>query len=115
MFNATYKAACEKISIAADFDLAAEIGTAKTRLEKLYEMSMDMGDVKTALATQKEINKLARLYDPVPEKPASDAKDNADLAKIKKHLTGLGVGTSRTGPVELARLVAAAIVRYKSQ
>ena len=53
-----------QITVAADFNRQDEVGTAYIRLNDLYTRSLNGDDVKTALASQKELNKLLSLYEP---------------------------------------------------
>ena len=54
--------ASRRIALAANHDFDAEVGTAKTRLNDLYEKALATADVKTALAAVKERNRLLSLY-----------------------------------------------------
>ena len=61
------KSARRKITIAADFNRDAEVGTAYLRLNDLYTRCLKIQDTRTALAAQRELNKLLNLY----EQPAA--------------------------------------------
>lgn len=51
-----------KIIETADFNKEKEIGTAVTRLNHIYAKAITSGDIKTALQTQRELDKLHGLY-----------------------------------------------------
>lgn len=60
---------------AANFNPTEERGKAYARLNLLFLSSMKLQDYKTALAAQKEINKLINLYDGDGENPRTIAVD----------------------------------------
>lgn len=60
---------------AANFNPMEERGKAYARLNLLFLSSMKLQDYKTALAAQKEINKLINLYDGSGENPRTIAVD----------------------------------------
>lgn len=60
---------------AANFNPTEERGKAYARLNLLFLSSMKLQDYKTALAAQKEINKLINLYDGDGDNPRSIAVD----------------------------------------
>ena len=60
---------------AANFNPTEERGKAYARLNLLFLSSMKLQDYKTALAAQKEINKLINLYDGEGDNPRTIAGD----------------------------------------
>ena len=79
-----------QLTIAADYHRDEEVGRALLRLNDLYERSLRVQDVKTALATQKEIDRLLDLYSAAgarDEPPAGrpDGRILRTLAEVAKH------------------------------
>ena len=64
--------AARRLTLAADYNHDAELGTAITRLNDLFKRSLAIQDVKTCLAIQRELNKLLDLYRPTPPNAAED-------------------------------------------
>lgn len=92
--RAQLEKAREAITLAADYNRTAEIGTAYVRLNDLYIRSLKGSDAKTALAAQKELNKLLRLYEqPSATDVLGDAEGPAaiELRQIAEHLLPLGL------------------------
>lgn len=56
--------AAVRVTAAAAFDRDHQLGRAISRLNDLYQRSLVVQDVKTALAAQREINQLLRLKEP---------------------------------------------------
>lgn len=54
-------AAIQDLAAAAGFNYDAELGKSIERLNRLFQKAFKVEDLKTALATQKEINKLLQL------------------------------------------------------
>jgi hypothetical protein len=98
-----------RIALAASYDLTREIGTAYLRLNTLYAKALTLDDVKVALATQREMNRLLRLYDLRPESPDPDTADS-ETAAVAAHLLPLGLVPDDHPLREHAR-VAAEMVR----
>ena len=99
------------ITIAADYRRDTEIGTAKHRLETLFREASEAGERATALAAQKELDKLLGLYkttEPTDEAEASGDAGRlaAELAAIGEHLRPLGLGPEGYPLTELARVAA---------
>jgi hypothetical protein len=65
--------AYERIRQAARWSADEEVGTAIVRLNDLYERSLRVQDCKTALATQRELNKLRNVYAAGKRRPAPAA------------------------------------------
>ena len=108
-------AARRQITIAADYDREQEIGTAYTRLNDLYTRSLKISDVKVALATQKELNRLLSLYDTdTAATTSTHAKgDDADLDAIAAHLLPLQLAPDTYPIAEHARLAADFVRRHR--
>lgn len=112
-------AARRQITIAADYDRIAEIGTAYTRLNDLYSRSLKVSDVKVALAAQKELHRLLALYEHDSagaggqSQPAGDDSDNPDIAAIADHLLPLQLAPATYPIAEHARLAADFIRRHR--
>lgn len=60
--SALVSAAARRIDMAAHFDRESELGLSVTRLTDCYKKAMATQDIKTALAVQRELNKLLDLY-----------------------------------------------------
>jgi len=101
--------AAAAIQTAADYHRDHEIGTAYIRLNDLYVRSLRINDTKTALAAQRELNRLLRLYD-VSSDDAPETDAESTIALIASHLLPLGLATESYPLPEHARL-AADIVR----
>jgi len=101
-----------RITLAADFHRDTEIGTAYVRLNELFRRSLEIQDAKTALAAQRELNKLLRLYDGpttadgigAPER--AGGVDASELQAIREHLEPLALGPADYPLRELARIAA---------
>lgn len=111
--DAALVAVRKRITIAAEFDRDAEVGIAYTRLNDVYRRALTGQDMKTALAAQKELNKLIGLYDRSADLPVSSSS-NVDAALAREHLVGLGIGGSDDSLAELARQVAARFMELDS-
>jgi hypothetical protein len=64
-------AAYERIRGAARWNADEELGEAILRLNDLYERALRVQDVKSALAAQKELNKLRNTYSAARRRPAA--------------------------------------------
>jgi len=64
-----------RITVAADYVRDEELGKAVLRLEGLYGKSLVKGDVRTALQTQRELNRLLGLYGPLAENGAEGVEE----------------------------------------
>jgi hypothetical protein len=106
----------QRITIAADYHRDEQLGTAILRLQDLYVRAIKVQDVKTALAAQKELNKLLRLYaGATADGTGPDAAEaTADLLAIRAHLSGLDLGSPETPTVELVRLAAALVLQARA-
>jgi len=105
----------QRIAVAANYNLAREVGTAYLRLNALYAQALKLDDPKTALASQRELNRLLRLYDLRPEKgltgePATDA--DRELAAVAAHLVPLGLVPDDHPLREHARVAAEAVRQH---
>lgn len=72
-----------RISVAAEFDHVEQLGKAVMRLEQIYAATMAAKDTKTALQTQREINRLTGLYS---ESVQGGSGDGADVAELRRQL-----------------------------
>jgi hypothetical protein len=104
-----------RITIAADYNRTEEIGTAYIRLHDLYKRSLNVQDVKTALAAQKELNKLLDLYTALRTGELEEATDGemgergiaaAELAAVREHLLPLELAPEDYPIAEHARIAA---------
>jgi hypothetical protein len=104
-----------RITIAADYKRDEQVGTAFFRLNDLYARSLKVQDVKTALAAQKELNKLLGLYPAAAQpdaEPGGDGEAVRELAAVRAHLAGLDLGQPNTTTEELARLAASRLIAF---
>lgn len=107
------KKAQKKIILAAHYDKTKELGTAIARLNDLYRRAVAIQDTKTALAIQREINKLLDLYDKPTDTAATDITDSEnELAR--RYLANLGLGDESTPLPELCRRAAAKIIALQA-
>jgi len=91
--------AAARVQAAAAFDRDAQLGRAITRLDDLYQRSLTVQDVKTALAAQRELNRLLRLHEPTARRPA-------DATGRERHRQAAGQSPT-VRPLDHLRLVAA--------
>ncbi len=81
-----------RIQGVATYDRDAQLGSAILRLNDLYQRALTIQDVKTALAAQRELNKLLDLYRRRPATPAKPAETPSPAGepfqRIKLHSTG---------------------------
>ena len=71
-----------RITLAADYKRDEQIGLAIIRLGEIYTKSISGGDMRTALQSQREINKLMSLYDNYDED--SEGKHQDDGASYRR-------------------------------
>ena len=104
-----------KITLAADYNRDAEIGTALTRLHQLFSQVMGLKDGMTALAAQREINRLLSLYvEQAATSPVQDhAETIADHQAALDHLTPLGLAATDAPLAEHARLAVLLILELR--
>lgn len=98
----------KKIILAANYDRTKELGTAIARLNDLYRRAVAIQDTKTALAIQRELNKLMDLYE--KPTPYDDTPEPSENNLAKQHLLALGLGDDQTPLPELCRRAAAKII-----
>jgi hypothetical protein len=102
------KRAQTAITRAAEYAHDEELGTSYLRLNDLYTRAIKASDVKTALAAQRELNRLLDLYEgsaaDVPE--AADADTSAELELIRQHLLPLALAPESYPLHEHARIAA---------
>ena len=104
--TALVKEAQKRIALAADHDLREELGRARIQLEELYTASLAAGDVKTALATRKELSKILHLYEGSAASALDTDLQTATEALVREHLEGLAITEKGLPLEELARGVA---------
>ena len=111
-----------RIQIAAQWDRNEQLGTAMVRLNDCYRRAMAVQDTKTALAVQRELNRLMDLYRRAEEgnsasKQEADAKDAmaAEIAAARAHLAPLGLGDVDTPLAELCRLTVLQVLHGKTR
>lgn len=92
-----------RIAIAARYNRHEQLGAAMVRLNDLYRRALAIQDTKTALAAQKELNKLLELYHPPVDAGRTDELDG-EIATARRHLAPLGLADDRTPLAELCRL-----------
>lgn len=100
-----------RLTVAADFNRDEQIGTAFVRLNDLYRRALGVQDVKTALAAQRELNKLMHLY---PTKGDGNGHTGSTQA-ARACLVALGLGSDNTDLAELCRRAAARIVELEDR
>lgn len=108
----TVAAARRAITRAADFARDEELGKAITRGHEIYRLALESGDLKTALAAQRETNRLLGLHEAAAASgsvgsTAEDAGDiRAELEAIGSHLRPLGLAPDTYPLAEVARIAA---------
>lgn len=102
-----------RLALAAGPDYSEELGRSVSRLNNLYRRSLAMQDCKTALATQRELNRLL-LYGRPPA-PAADPESpgQAQIAAARAHLAPLGLAGDDAPLAELCRLAVCRIVHLE--
>jgi hypothetical protein len=111
--RAAYAEARRRVVLAAEYHPDEELGRAITRLNDLYARSLKIQDTKTALAVQRELNRLLML-DRMPTYPPGAqpeiTQDAEDLTAARRHLEALNLAPAGTGLAELARLVVGHVI-----
>jgi hypothetical protein len=107
-----------RILIAARWQRDEQLGTALVRLNDIYRRALSAQDAKTALAVQKELNRLLDLYRPAAKPPPAAPGDRPsspaavdEMAAARAHLAPLGLGNESTPLAELCRLAVLRILR----
>jgi len=111
---AVLQEARRQLTLAADFHRTEELGKAIKRLDDCYARSLAIQDVKTALAAQKEMNRLLDLYRPLGSATSPDdahAETAEELAAVREYLEPLGLGGPEVSVAELARRAVAHFTR----
>lgn len=118
--EAAVDAARIRIVSAADYDRKAEIGAAYLRLTDIYRKSYEHDDLKTALAAQKELNKLTKAGGGSGTQKPEQADDSVDAAAygsaadalqaVRGYLLPLGLAADDATTPEHARQAVAKIV-----
>jgi len=107
-----------RLIIAANYDRDEALGAAIARLSDCYAKSMAISDIKTAVQTQRELNRLLRLYEPrfsLDDLDPAASTPDPELAAVRQHLEPLGLGQGNEPAAELARLAAVEIIRLRSR
>jgi hypothetical protein len=102
--------ALTQITLAANYDRTHELGTAITRLNDLYRRSIALQDTKTALAIQRELNRLLNLY-PTEPPPTTTTHENPEVSLARDYLAPLKLGPTDLPLSELCRRAAARLTR----
>lgn len=100
------KEAQKRIALAADHDLKEELGRARIQLDELFDSALCSGDLKTALATRKELSKILHLYEGSAASALDTDLQTATEALVREHLEGLEITEKGLPLEELARGVA---------
>jgi hypothetical protein len=107
-----------RLTLAARYNRDQALGVAISRLETCYSRSMAIQDVKTAVACQRELNKLMGLYQ-TPAATAETVPNTApsrDAVLARKHLAALALAGGETATLaELCRLAVARIIELESR
>ncbi len=81
-------------------------------LNDLYRRALAIQDTKTALAAQKELNKLLELYRLAGASAADGRRAvSAEIETARRHLTPLGLGDETTPLAELCRRAVLRVLR----
>ena len=111
----TVAEARQRITVAADYARDEQLGKAVMRLEDLYAKSIAGKDVRSAIAAQKELNRLLRLYDAPEQAPQTEGQEDESAGRldvIASYLLPLKLTDTRY-PVEEHARVAADIIRTR--
>lgn len=98
-----------KLTRAADYNRDEQLGTAVARLNEIFASAFQGEDPKTALAAQKELNKLLDLYNQPPAGPEGaegGSESDGELAAIAAHLLPLTLAADDYPLREHARIAA---------
>lgn len=100
------------LTLAATVNRDEKFAEAVSRLNDLYTLSHAAEDYRTAMAAQKELNRLYALYRPPAEKPAESlgGEDRETIEAMRAHLEPLGLAPAGAHPIELARLASERII-----
>jgi hypothetical protein len=103
-----------RLTIAADYNRDEQLGTAIKRLNDCYCRAMSVNELRIAVQSQKELNRIMDLYGAVAQSAAtSDGEPDPQLTAVRGHLAPLGLGNESTSTEELARLAVAEIVKLR--
>lgn len=104
-----------RITLAANYKLAQELGLSIKQLRELYSKAIAAAELAVALNARKELNKLMTLYDLRPEDLADADEESGvildQLGQIEDHLRPLGLAPDDYPVVELVRIAADQIRR----
>lgn len=110
--SAAVRAARSRITVAADYVRDEQLGKAVLRLEDMYAKALASKppNTATALAAQKELNKILNLYDaPPPLDGGHDIDDTQtaqELRLVGSYLVPLGLASQELPVAEHARIAA---------
>lgn len=113
--KAAVRAAETRIVLAANYDRTKELGTAIARLNDLYRRAVGIQDTKTALAIQRELNKLMDLYTTPVADDTESSREPQEIALARKYLDNLNLGDRNLPLPELCRRAAAEIIFLRSR
>jgi len=102
----------QRILLAAEYQRDEQTGIALVRLNDIYRRSLAIQDAKTALAAQKELNKLLDLY---RAPPAAASGGNPDIEMARRHLAGLKLAAPDAPLAELARLAVLKVIELTAK
>jgi hypothetical protein len=105
-----------RITVAADYNRDQQIGLAINRCNDLYSRSYKEQDYKTALAAQREYNRLLALYAlPVDDDPtANNQETEKQIVEARAHLDPLELAPRDYPLSELCRVVASKFRDYRA-
>lgn len=111
------KEARRRLQLAAEYNRDEALGTAIQRLNTLYAAAVQEKDTRSAIAAQKEINRLLDLTRTADADAIAggDGEAAAILAAVVAHLAPLDLAADDTPPDELARLAVAEILKLKGR
>lgn len=97
-----------RLNVAAKYDPDEKLGEAMTRLNDIYARSLKAQDMKTALAAQREIDRIVGLYGLQGASAASSESEgsNTELEAIASHLRPLNLAPDDYPLPEVARIAA---------
>lgn len=103
-----------RLTVAADYNRIEQLGTSISRLNDCYSRALNAKDIKTAVAVQKELNRLMDLYRPSSRSSEPDGAASAvELVAVRSHLAPLKLSPDTASTEEMARMAVAEIVRLR--
>jgi hypothetical protein len=106
----------ERLTAAAEFNRDEQVNVAYRRLNDVYRGAIDMKDPRTALAAQKELNKLLSLYgDAEGEiRGGGDGEAERELQLIASYLLPLNLADPRLPLSEHVRIATQRLRSYSA-